>query len=456
MSTVTRSQRATRSSAFRREPRRRRRDTRRPLAVAATGLLVIGLLLAVAYAALKAPDGLPFLSYHTYYVDVPDPGNIEPHNDVRIGGVRVGQVISLGSSGSDTRIELKLSGSTRLPVGTKVFIRAQGLLGARYIQLVPGLSHRPLPDEATLTGGPDSLTYGIPDALNTLDPPTRTALGESLTALGGGLLGRGDDLGAALQAAPPAAHAFKTVVDAVLSIPGAAARLVPSLETAGAALDASRADIASGFAPEAAALRPFVAERAAFAETLASAPPALTNAQAGLDAGTQLLDAVRKLAGSVNADLTGAPAGLRAATALLAGSHVALSRASALLAEAQPAVPSLQELLQQASPLLDPVRTTLAKLLPVLDATGRHGCDIVGFGQSWRSLLGYGQSLPAQSVPLPNGYVGPETALRITPAIVPDAIQGLGSISALDHEQPYTPPCRFAFGSSYTQTIPGG
>lgn len=456
MTTLTRNPRSAGAPNTFRRPPRRRRETRRPLAVAATGLAVIGVLLALAYAALEAPNGLPFLSYHTYYVDVPNPGNIEPHNDVRIGGVRVGQVISVGSSGQEARIEVKLSGSTELSVGTKVFIRAQGLLGARYIQLVPGPSHRTLPDGATLTGGVDSLTYGIPDALDTLDPPTRKALGESVNALGTGLLGRGNDLGDALHAAPPAAHAFKAVVGAVLSVPGAAARLVPSLQSASAALDASRTDLANGFTPEAAALKPFVNEGRAFAATLAATPPALTSTQSGLDAGTQVLDAVRRLAGSVNTDLSAAPAGLRAATALLVSSHVPLSRASALLAEARPAVPSLLQLLQQASPLLDPARTTLAKLLPVLDATGQHGCDIVGFGESWRSLLGYGQSLSAQSVPLPNGYVGPLTALRITPVIVTDAIQGLGSTSSLDHEQPYSPPCRFAFGSTYPTTIPGG
>src|SRR5205823_5992032 len=88
--------------------RRRRTDRERSLLVAAGGAAVLGVIALLIYVVVHIPNGAPFLGYKTLYADVPDPGNLQPHSDVRIAGVRVGQVIKVSSHRGRARVEFKL------------------------------------------------------------------------------------------------------------------------------------------------------------------------------------------------------------------------------------------------------------------------------------------------------------------------------------------------------------
>jgi ABC-type transporter Mla subunit MlaD len=111
-----------------------------------TGLLVIAIVGALIAFALTAYNGIPFKGYRSLYVDAPAVGNLEQHDDVRIAGQRVGQVSSLSITRAGVaRVGLQIEPSTSvLPADTTVQIRAAGLLGARYVELIPGTSSRRL------------------------------------------------------------------------------------------------------------------------------------------------------------------------------------------------------------------------------------------------------------------------------------------------------------------------
>jgi phospholipid/cholesterol/gamma-HCH transport system substrate-binding protein len=77
---------------------------------------------------------------------------LAPGADVRIAGVRVGSVV-------DQRVDpqtflavvsLQVDGALRLPTDTSAEITSEGLLGGRYIALVPGGSERILQDGGDL------------------------------------------------------------------------------------------------------------------------------------------------------------------------------------------------------------------------------------------------------------------------------------------------------------------
>jgi phospholipid/cholesterol/gamma-HCH transport system substrate-binding protein len=450
-----------------REPtdRRRRRETRRPYHVVASGLAVIGVLLGLGYAALRTPNGVPGVPYKTFYASVPDPGNIQPHNDVRIGGVRVGQVIGVKPRNQRALVELKLSpGTEDLPKDTTVFVRAQGLLGARFIELQPGSSREQLEEGATIRGGARALTYGLPETLNTFDAPTRRRLGDTVDGLGAGLLARGDELNKALRAAPPAGRQFLVAERAILSRPRAARRLVPSLESGVAAIDRSREDIARGIAPAADALQPFVDRRDALAGTLDEAPPALRSAQSGLDEGRRLLAGARVLATAAADTLPDAPGGLRAASALLRESRVPLQRSVVLLRQVRPAVPAALRVVRRVSPLLHPLRRAFDDLDPIVARLGRHACDIDNFGENWRSALGYGIAPTgdpagvANDTALASGFIGPLQAFRIGVFLSPTwGVQGVSqSSSPPGNQDPYAAPCKFSPGPRYLETPRSG
>jgi phospholipid/cholesterol/gamma-HCH transport system substrate-binding protein len=72
---------------------------------------------------------------------------------VRVAGVKVGQVDGLGLQGNRARVTLKLNEPIPLTVGTTARIANLGLLGEKYVELVPGPpGAAPLPPDAVLIG----------------------------------------------------------------------------------------------------------------------------------------------------------------------------------------------------------------------------------------------------------------------------------------------------------------
>lgn len=72
---------------------------------------------------------------------------------VRIAGVRVGRVDGLGLAGTQARVTLALDKPIPLTQGTTARIANLGLLGEKYIELVPGPPDAPpLPPNAVLAG----------------------------------------------------------------------------------------------------------------------------------------------------------------------------------------------------------------------------------------------------------------------------------------------------------------
>src|SRR5258708_5590017 len=71
---------------------------------------------------------------------------------VRIAGVKVGHVDGVGLQGSQARITLALDKKHKLTVGTSATIANLGLLGEKYVELIPGPPDAPpLPPDAVLT-----------------------------------------------------------------------------------------------------------------------------------------------------------------------------------------------------------------------------------------------------------------------------------------------------------------
>ena len=72
---------------------------------------------------------------------------------VRIAGVRVGHVDGLGLQGTQARVNIRMERPVPLTVGTTARIANLGLLGEKYVELVPGPPNAPLlPDDALLAG----------------------------------------------------------------------------------------------------------------------------------------------------------------------------------------------------------------------------------------------------------------------------------------------------------------
>jgi phospholipid/cholesterol/gamma-HCH transport system substrate-binding protein len=325
----------------------------------------------------------------------------------------------------------------RVPSDTTVALRASGLLGARYVELRPGQSTHLLASGSTLAAPGTALTYGVPEALNTFDAQTRGALGTTVRELGAGLLGRGAQLNDAIRASAPKMVPFQQLAETILSNPGAAQRLLPSLDQMTTALSSSGAQLASTFAPATTALAPFVDQRGAVRATLDQAPAALSAANTGLTDGQRLLGGAQAVASAAQATLPYAPSGLQQLTSLLANTHQDLARATSLLQAAKPAVPAALRITGSLQPLLAPLLAGLQNMTPMLGQLTPYGCNIENMGAVFRSMTGMGGT--------GTGPHGPAMAFRLT--VVPPG--GLGGFfgatdtSGLTARDGYPPPCKY-------------
>ena len=101
---------------------------------------------------------------------------------VRVAGVRVGEVDGVGLDGNRARVTIRLDQPLPLTVGTMARVANLGLLGEKYIEIVPGPADAPLlPPDAVLPGvTPPS----IDDAMAKLSD-----IGESIQQVTGALAG---------------------------------------------------------------------------------------------------------------------------------------------------------------------------------------------------------------------------------------------------------------------------
>jgi ABC-type transporter Mla subunit MlaD len=430
---------------------RRRRESARPTHVLLAGLVTAAAVLIFTVIGLRAPGGLPLTNYRTLYVSFYDSGNLQPRNEVRIHGVQVGQVLAVRPQEGRAVAELQLRpGTPALAKDTVALLRARGLLGARYVELIPGHAPAKLGVGATLQARPDALKFGVPETLETFNAATRGGLGTTLRALGTGLLGRGQQLSDTLRLGARPATQFPGVVDAILARPGAAQRLAPSLDAGSSALDAARHAITRDVPSAAAAFEPFARSRSDLGSAIDQAPATLSALNTGLDHGASLVAAAGVLARSASAVLPSAPGGLRAATALLRESPVPLARTDRLVRAAGPAVAPTIKLLHRVDPLLPRARVALGDLTPLVGTLGRFGCDIDNFAENWRSALGYGINTPGDGPELPSGHIGPNQAFRITVDVGVQSTQDVGGTAKpLATRVPYPRPCAYSPGATY-------
>jgi phospholipid/cholesterol/gamma-HCH transport system substrate-binding protein len=426
----------------------RRRETPPPRTILLRAGLFTAVVLGLVWLSLSIYGGAPWHNYKTVYATAPDTGNLRPHQPVKVDGVQVGQVIAIGvTSAGQAKLTLQIAAGTKLPMGTSFKLRADGLLGSRYVQLLPGHGSRELPADATLHGNVTSLTYGAPDALNVFNSETRGNLGKLVDGLGGGLLGRGQGLNSDIHLVAADSVAAQQLLSTVTRA-GDLQALVPALDRLTAPLDAARMPITDGLRPFAKAVEPLVSQRAATQAALSDAPATLTAGTAALTTGQRLLTAARSLAVAAENVLPSAPAGLRQATALLADSHPALARATILLSDARPAVPALLHITRAANPVLAPLADGLTLADPIINTVAPYGCNVENAAGTIRSMTGFGGNGPG-------GPGGVGMAFRLELVLAPPTeIVGTKDYTGLVERQGYAPPCTNLSSAYPTSTAP--
>jgi len=105
---------------------------------------------------------------------------------VRVAGVRVGRIDGVGLDGTQARITLALDKPLGLTVGTRARIASLGMLGEKYVELIPGPPDAPpLPPNSVLVG---TTPPGFDEAMEKIN-----SIGASIQQLTGSM--SGNDVG---------------------------------------------------------------------------------------------------------------------------------------------------------------------------------------------------------------------------------------------------------------------
>ncbi|HET9720667.1 MAG TPA: MlaD family protein, partial [Solirubrobacteraceae bacterium] len=155
---------------------------------------------------------------YRFSVEFPQAIELAPQSDVRIAGVSVGQVVSVGldrhTGLSRAVIQIDSRYAPR-PADTRAVLRQKTLLGETYVELSHGNPRGPfLPDNGRLPEAQVAPTVQLDQILSTFDPRTRRAFETWMQQDGMAFTNRGQDLNDALAELYP----FATNADAVLAV----------------------------------------------------------------------------------------------------------------------------------------------------------------------------------------------------------------------------------------------
>ena len=112
------------------------------------GTVTILIVIVAVYLSYIAENGLPFVPTYNVKVDVANAAELVKNADVRVGGARVGQVLTITPEPATkqcphpyAQLGLALQKSLEpLPMNTKYQVRLASVLGGKYVEIVPGTS----------------------------------------------------------------------------------------------------------------------------------------------------------------------------------------------------------------------------------------------------------------------------------------------------------------------------
>jgi phospholipid/cholesterol/gamma-HCH transport system substrate-binding protein len=107
---------------------------RNPVIIGAVSMAAIAAFILSAFKA----DSLPIIGGgDTYYASFAEAGGLQPNNEVRVAGVRVGKVKSIDLSGDHVNVKFQIDKNTKFGTETGAAIKVKTLLGAMFLSLEP-------------------------------------------------------------------------------------------------------------------------------------------------------------------------------------------------------------------------------------------------------------------------------------------------------------------------------
>jgi phospholipid/cholesterol/gamma-HCH transport system substrate-binding protein len=121
--------------------------------------VLLGIIVLVFMTATVGKFRLGKEAGYRVYVLFDSAAGVDRNSPVRIAGVHVGTVERVSLEGGKAKVALRLPPDVRVHKDAKGYLRAEGLLGEKYIDIVPGSEEMPrLGDEGVIQQGAPTVT----------------------------------------------------------------------------------------------------------------------------------------------------------------------------------------------------------------------------------------------------------------------------------------------------------
>lgn len=264
-----------------------------------------------------------------------DASPLIPGNLIRMDGVEVGQIESVGLQSGQAAVRMKLDRSV-LPLhqDASAKIRPVTLLGERYVDLDRGSAQAPVMSAPeVIRADHTSRAVDLDEVLDSVDDPTGTALAALVTTLGEGTAGQGQDIDAAIRA------------------------LAPAMQNTG--------QLADVLNQQNAVLGQLIDRAAPVAQALAGGNG--QDLDQAVDAGNRMLSAIATQRQAMQDALTQLPGTLRTAQQVLSDVAGVAEQGTPALQAVRPVTDNLSDITAELNSFADSANPALTSLQPVLD-----------------------------------------------------------------------------------------
>jgi phospholipid/cholesterol/gamma-HCH transport system substrate-binding protein len=356
-------------------------------------------------------------------------------SDVRISGVSIGKVVTVGldhrSGLTKAVLEIEPRFAPR-PADTRAILRAKSLLGETYIELSPGSSKAgPLPDGGTLPHAQVAPTVALDQILSTFDPGTRRAFEVWMQSQGVALTNRGEDFNAALSQLYP----FAVNVDSVLTVlrrdSAATSALLHNGGLVFSALSASPSQL-QGFIRNSNAVFAATAHQNAALAAAVRAFPAFTVAlQRSVSNTTQFARNAKPLIDELRPATRQLTPALQKLEVLAPELRDLMVNIGPLTQAAKTGVPAFEKFLDQTVPLLARLKPYLGGIVPVLDYINSYRREVAAF---------FANGTASTQAVLPNGQGIPLHYARVSNPVNPEVLTAYQKRLYSNRANPYMDP----------------
>lgn len=362
---------------------RQNRAARKSIAV---GAVVIVFFLALLLFGLTATNGLPEyapgVERNTVKVAFTDVGSLRQGDDARISNLRAGFVDEIVLEGDTPIVTVKLDENRPVYSNATAQIRDRSVLGQKYVDVNPGTPDAGLlPPGQVLAAERNQDVKELSVLLNVFDEPTREGLASTFREVGGGLMGRSQDLSDGFGSLQQVLPGLGTVASSLASNEGKdLSGLLQTADRLARAFEGRQEEIGRVVGQFDRTFAAFNADGGEpLAATLQKAPVAFVETRAALDSLNQPLAST----GDALRDIQPGAESLGAATGdvrdMLRASPGPLYRLSPFAEAADPALESLQPTMEDIDPVVKQLRTTFDRAEKPLGVLAPYSAEIQRF-----------------------------------------------------------------------------